>query len=237
MTEMTPRTLAVVLFAALAACDGDPPELTPPGGPEDFLRAADVLVATQCELDAAAARSDPGFFAKQAEITLSLLVQVSESTGGGVTLTIPIGGTDLTLRRDRVPEGSALRMMDFRITHTFGSTKACPSAESPLTETGLRFIDGGLGLAEWVTEADRLVAHAGSAPSEVNYAMTFDVTLSDDRSPVFSRPINTIDAGFARQDAVAREVRHRVAVTIVPGRARQGALHDAANRFLARIDD
>lgn len=238
MTEMTPpRSLAFLLFAALAACDREPPALVPPGGEEDFLRAADVLAAAQCELDAAAARSDPRFTAKQAEITLSLIVQVSESTGGGVTLTIPIGATDLTLRRDRVPEGAALRLMDFRITHTFGSTLTCPTADAPLTETGLRYIDGGLGLAEWVTETDRLMAHTGRAPSELNYAISFDVTLSDDRSPVFSRPIDSIDAGFTRQEAGAREVRHRIAVTIVPGRPRDGALHDAANRFLERIDD
>ncbi|AZQ66941.1 hypothetical protein EF888_07180 [Silicimonas algicola] len=230
-----PRPLAFAFIAILAACDGDPPELTPPGSPEDFLRAADILVAAQCELDAAAARADPGFIARKADITLSLLVRVSESTGGGITLTIPIASTDLTLRRDRVPEGTAIRRMDFRIIHTLGDTLACPSADAPLTATGLRFIEGGLGLAEWVTETDRLVAHAGHAPSEVNYAMSFDVTLSDDRSPVFSRPTDSIETDFTRQDASAREVRHRIAVTIVPGQPFDGALHDAATRFLDRI--
>ena len=128
-----PKLLALAFVAALAACDRDPPELTPPGRPEDFLRAADVLVAAQCELDAAATRADPRFSAKKAEMTLSLLVRVAESTGGGITLTIPIASTDLTLRRDRVPEGEALRRMDFRITHTFGTTPACPSGDAPLT--------------------------------------------------------------------------------------------------------
>lgn len=230
-----PRTSALALIAGLAACEGDPPQLTPPGSPADFLRAADILVAAQCELDAAAARANPSFSAKKADITLSLLVRVSESTGGGITLTIPIASTDLTLRRDRVPEGTALRRMNFRITHTFGTTPACPSADAPLTSTGLRFIEGGLGLAEWVTETDRLVAHAGRAPREVNYAMSFDVTLSDDRSPVFSRPIDSIETAFTRQDASAREIRHRIAVTVVPGQPRDSALQDAANRFLDRI--
>ena len=234
---MTPRILACAIVAVLAACDRDPPALTPPGGPEDFLRAADVLASAQCELDAAVARADPRFSASQAEITLSLVVQVSESTGGGVTLSIPIGGTDLTIRRDRVPEGTALRVMDFRISHTFRAIPICPSAEVPLTETGLRFIDGGLGLVEWISEVDRLVEHGGRVPREVNYAISFDVTISDERSPVFSRPIDTIDAGFTRQDAGAREVRHRIAVTIVPAPAGKGALQDAANRFLERIDD
>jgi hypothetical protein len=230
-----PRQLAFALIVGLAACDRAPPELTPPGSPEDFLRAADVLAAAQCELDAAALRTNPGFPAKKADITLSLLVRVSESTGGGITLTIPISSTDLTFRRDRVPEGTALRRMDFRITHIFGDTQACPSADAPLSATRLRFIEGGLGLDEWITETDRLVAHTGHAPHEVNYAMSFEVALSDDRSPVFSRAMDSIASDFTRQDASAREVRHRIAVTIIPGRPRDDTLHEAANRFLDRI--
>ena len=80
------------------------------------------------------------------------------------------------------------------------------------------------------------MAHAGRAPSELNYAMSFDVTLSDDRSPVFSRPFDSIDAGFTRQDTNARESRHRIAVTMIPGRPADSALKEAANRFLDRID-
>ena len=65
--------------------------------------------------------------------------------------------------------------------------------------------------------------------------MSFDVTLSDDRSPVFSRPIEDIDTDISRQDATARRVRHRIAVTMLPGRVRDDALGAAANRFLERI--
>lgn len=231
-TCVVPLTVCVL---ALAGCDREPPELTPPGGPEDFLRAADVLTAAQCELDAAARRSDPQFPVEKAEITMSLLVQVSESTGGGITLSIPISGTDLTLRRDRVPEGTAIRRMDFRVIHELGATPACPTPDQPVTEAGVRFIDGGLGLAEWVSEADRLMAQSGQTPREVNYTMSFDVTLSDDRSPVFSRPIEDIDTDISRQDATARRVRHRIAVTMLPGRVRDDALGAAANRFLERI--
>lgn len=230
------KSRALALFLALAACDRAPPELRPPGGPEDFLRAADVLAAAQCELDAAATRSGPQFYANRAEITLTLLVQVLESTGGGLTLTIPIGVTDLTLRRDRIPEGTALRVMDFQITHDFGTTPACPSEDAPLTATGLRFIEGGLGLSEWISEADRLVALTGRAPSEVNYAMGFDVTLSDDRTPEISRPFDSVSAAFTRQNVNARDSRHRIAVTILPGEASEEALRDAANRFLDRLD-
>lgn len=230
-----PRPLALALVAALAACDREPPELRPPGGPEDFLRAADVLVAAQCELDAAAARSDPRFQAKKAEITLSLLVRVSETTGGGITLTIPIASTDLTIRRDRVPEGTALRRMEFRVTHTLGATPACPSAEAPRTASGLRFIEGGLGLGEWVGETDRLAAQAGRVPHEVNYAMSFEVALSDERSPIFSRIDDSVESGLSGQDASARELRHRIAVTLLPGQPGDRALREAADRFLERI--
>ena len=230
-----PTRLALALVAGLAACDREPPALTPPGGPEDFLRAADILAAAQCELDAAAQRAGPRFTAKKAEITMTLTVRVSEATGGGITLTIPIASTDLTLRRDRVPEGTALRTMDFRLTHAFGTTPACPSEAMPVTPSGLRYIEGGLGLAEWVSETDTLVTHAGRAPSEVNYAMRFDVTISDDRSPVFTRPVDDIDGSVTRQDATARNIRHRIAVTIVPGQASDSALAEAADRFLDRI--
>lgn len=230
-----PRHLAFALVVAVAACNREAPELRPPGSPEDFLRAADVLAAAQCELDAVAARAAPQFTAKKADISLSLLVRVSESTGGGITLTIPIASTDLTLRRDRVPEGTALRRMEFRITHTFGATPACASEEVPLTTTGVRFIEGGLGLSEWITQADVLVGHAGRAPREMSYSMSFDVTLSDDRSPVFSRPIDSIESDFSRQDATAREVRHRIAVTVVPGAPSDSAIHAAADGFLERI--
>ncbi|MEW9920417.1 hypothetical protein AB2B41_12445 [Marimonas sp. MJW-29] len=229
--------LAVTLFTALAACDRDPPALTPPGRAEDFLRASDVLTAAQCELDAAATRSDPRFSATKAEIALTLAVQVSEASGGRVTLTIPIASTDLTLRRDRVPEGTALRLMDFRVTHVLGTTTSCPSAKTPITEAGPRYIEGGLGLGEWITETDRLVAIAGRVPREVNYAMSFEVTLRDDRSPIFSRMIDDVDADFSREDASVRETRHRIAVTIVPGRPRERELQEASDRFLDRLDD
>lgn len=224
---------------ALAACNSDPPELTPPGRDEDFLRAADILAATQCELDRAAQRSAPGFAAKKAEIAMTLTVQVSESTGGGITLTIPIASTDLTIRRDRVPAGAALRKMDFRFVHEIGTAPTCPTEAMPETPEGLRYVAGGLGLAEWLAETDTLVRHAGHAPREINYAMSFDVTLSDDRSPVFSRPIDQVDGSLSRQDATAREIRHRVAVTITPnapaGRTADRARQEAADRFLDRI--
>lgn len=229
------RTLVFTLFAMLTGCDTDPPELRPPGAPEDFLRASDVLVAAQCELDSAAARAAPSFFAEKAEITLTLLVRVSETTGGGITLTIPISATDLTLRRDRVPAGEALRRMEFRVSHTFATTPVCPSEEAPITSSGLRFVEGGLGLTEWLKETDRLAVHAGQTPHEINYSMSFDVTLSDDRSPVFSRAEDTIASDFSRQDTNARETRHRIVVTIVPGKPSDAALKDAAQRFLDRI--
>ena len=229
------RILALALIAVLAACDRDPPELRPPGGPEDFVRASDVLVAAQCELDLAAARANPKFRARKAEIALSLLVRVSESTGGGITLTVPIAATDLTLRRDRVPAGTALRRMEFRVTHVLGTTPSCPSAGTPVSASGPRYVEGGLGLGEWIRETDRIAAHAGRAPRQVSYAMSFEVTLSRDRSPVFSRIDDSISSDFTRQDASAREVRHRIAVTMVPGPPSDRVLQDAADRFLDRI--
>lgn len=223
----------------LAACDRDPPELRPPGGPEDFLRAADVLVAAQCELDRAIKSSPAAFPAKKAEIAMTLTVQVSESTGGGVTLSIPIASTNLTVRRDRVPQGAAFRRMDFRITHDLGSTPACPTENAPTTATGIRFIDGGLGLDAWVSETGTLARQAGQTPHAINYSLSFDIAISDDRSPVFSRPINDADGSLTRTNTNAREVRHRIAVTMVPdaraGPASDRARRDAADRFLERI--
>lgn len=231
--------LAMAAIAFLAGCDRDTPDLVPPGGPDDFLRAADVLVAAQCELDrAAAARAGPLKVAR-AEIAMTLTVRVSESTGGGISLTIPIASTDLTLRRDRVPEGAAFRKMDFRITHDIGSAPDCPSEALPTAPGGARFIKGGLGLTEWMTETAILSRQSGQVPYEVHYAMSFDVSVSDDRSPVFTRPFDDIDGSFTRQDANAREVRHRIAVTIAPGatgRAGDGKRRAAADRFLERID-
>lgn len=231
---------AAAMLLLLGACDREPPALRPPGGTDDFLRAADVLVAAQCELDRAAARPGKKFSAAKAEIALTLTVRVSESTGGGISLTIPIASTDLTIRRDRVPEGTALRKMDFRIVHRIGSTPACPTAAAPEAVSGLRYIEGGLGLQSWIAEADTLIARSGQVPTEVNYAMSFDVTVSDDRSPVFTRPLDDADGSFSRNDANAREVLHRIAVTIVPN-DRSGATSDrarsqAADRFLDRID-
>jgi hypothetical protein len=79
------------------------------------------------------------------------------------------------------------------------------------------------------------VVHVGRVPHDLNYAMCSDVNLSDDRSPAFARPIDIIDAGGNLQGASTREVRHRIAVTIVPGEPCESALHEAADRFLDRL--
>lgn len=231
--------IAALTIGLLGACNQETPALRPPGEAEDFLRAADVLVAAQCELDRAMSSTGDAFPSAKAEIAMTLTVQVSKATGGGVTLVIPIAATDLTIRRDRVPEGAAIRKMDFRVTHTFGAAPDCPTAEAPTTPEGVRFIEGGLGLAEWVAEAGTLTERAGQTPHEINYALSFDIAVSNDRTPIFSRPIDDVDGSLTRNDTSAREVRHRIAVTMIPdkagGKAADTARRDAADRFLDRI--
>lgn len=228
--------LSTALLAAGCSRDVGPP--MPPGQPEDFVRAADVIVAAQCELDTAVAEN---LAFRAAEITLTLSVQRIEAAGGGVTLGIPIAGTNLTLSRNRVPRGAALRRMDFTITHRPGETPDCPEKSDRPTPGGLRYIEGGLGLSEWVAEADTLVRKTGHVPSEVNYAMTFEVALNSALQPVFDRPIDGDTTGsLSSVDSDDREVRHRIAVTIlpdVPGEPRPtiARLRDAARRFLERI--
>lgn len=228
---------ALTAAAFLAACSDELAKQSPPGEPEDFLRAADVLVAAQCELDRAARRDPARFRFRKVDLSLTLTVQRTEAVGGGITLTIPIASTDVTLRRERTPSGAALRKMDFRTTYSVGQTRACPSEAMPTTPDGIRLIEGGLGLREWIGEMDALVAKSGSLPTEANYQMTFEIAVDNSLSPIFSRPVDDVDGSLSTRDLRAREVKHRIAVTIVPdGAAPAGALKEAADRFLARID-
>ena len=136
---------------------------------------------------------------------MTLTVQRTEAIGGGITLTIPIASTDLTLRRERTPTGAALRKMDFRLSHRIGSAPDCPTEEQPKTASGARYIAGGLGLVEWIAEADTLVTKSGQVPSEVNYQLTFEVALSKDLSPIFSRPIDDVDGTLSSRGAEAAQ--------------------------------
>lgn len=231
--------LGAAFLTVLAGCNRSSGPPTPPGKPDDFVRAADVLVAAQCELNAAAARDGATVRFRKAEVTMTLTVQRTEATGGGITLAIPIASTEVQLSRNRTPRGAALRKMDFRITHALGEPGECPTKDHPLTASGVRYIDGGLGLGEWLAETDTLVAKSGQVPAAVNYELVFEVAVSSDLSPVFSRPINDADGSLSTRDSDAREVKHRIAVTIVPevkGRAvSDKARQDAAREFLDRI--
>lgn len=237
---MSRRPLAsAVAFLLAAACSRELSDQVPPGSPEDFVRAADILVAAQCELDRAAALHAQSLGVKQADITLTLTVQEVEAVGGGVTLGIPIAGTNVTLTRERTPRGATYREMDIRLTHTFGQAPACPTKEKPKTKDGVTFIEGGLGLAEWIGEASTLARKAQTLPHELNYAMIFEVALASDLSPVFDRPIDDVSGSLASRDTDDREVKHRIAVTALPKPTGQRAatektLREAARDFLIR---
>ena len=219
-------TSALLALSLATGCSEDLSEQRPPGQPGDFVRAADILVTAQCELDKAAARDPARFRFRTAEVvdftgrvvpsaaapvpggvslTMTLTVQRTEAIGGGITLTIPIASTDLTLRRERTPTGAALRKMDFRLSHRIGSAPDCPTEEQPKTASGARYIAGGLGLVEWIAEADTLVTKSGQVPSEVNYQLTFEVALSKDLSPIFSRPIDDVDGTLSSRGAEAAQ--------------------------------
>ena len=229
------------LIAFLVACNQDLSPLTPPGDPEDFVRAADIVVAAQCELDAAVAANVQGLSIEKADLTLTLTVQRVEATGGGVTLGIPIVGTNLTLSRERTPRGATFREMDFRIVYDIGTAPDCPTKENPVTASGVRFIDGGLGLSEWVRESATLAAKSDAVPVAVNYAMVFEVALTSDLSPVFDRPIDDVSGSLASRDSDDREVRHRLVATALPKRPGKAPPSDkdlqiAAENFLQRTN-
>jgi hypothetical protein len=238
-----PHIVTRIVLAAsfLIACDREISPQLPPGVPEDFVRAADILVAAQCEMDAAVAASPQEFAITKAELTLTLTVQRVEATGGGVTLGIPIAGTNLTLSRDRTPRGATFREMDFRITHDIGSAPDCPTKDAPTTDAGIRYIEGGLGLSEWIGESRDLARKSGEIPTAVSYAMIFEVALSSSLAPVFNQPIDEVSSSLASRDSDNRDVRHRLVATALPsGPGRKAAsdakLRKAAEDFLSRTN-
>jgi hypothetical protein len=228
---------ALVIFA-LTGCGQRPVVEMPRVSEEDFLRASDILVAAQCELNRAAERTGAGFKFEKAVITMMLTVVVNESTGGGLTLAIPIAGSRITLDRSRRPIGSAIRRMDFQVTHDVKQPIDCPSETQIRTANGVRYIEGGLGLSEWFGETDTLVRNAGTAPSEINYWLGFDIALSTSLNPIISRSNGDgIRPDLSAENADDRRVAHRIAVTILPGPEGKGTEAErraAARAFLLR---
>ena len=70
MPHIVPKIVLAASF--LIACDREISPQVPPGVPEDFVRAADILVAAQCEMDAAVAASPQEFAITKVELTLTL---------------------------------------------------------------------------------------------------------------------------------------------------------------------
>lgn len=231
--------LSALVAFALTACGERPVVDMPRVSEEDFLRASDILVAAQCELNRAAKREDAGFRFEKAEITMMLTVVVNESTGGGLSLAIPIAGTRLTLDRSRRPIGSAIRLMDFQVTHDVTREIDCPSETEKKTADGVRYIEGGLGLSAWLGETDALARNAGTPPSEINYLLGFDIALSTSLNPIISRTDDDgIRPDLSSENIDDRRVAHRIAVTILPGRDGDRAAaerREAARAFLERI--
>ena len=231
--------LSALAIFALTGCGERPVVGMPRVSEEDFLRTSDVLVAAQCELNRAASRPGPGFKFEKAVITMMLTVVVNESTGGGLSLAIPIAGTRLTLDRSRRPIGSAIRRMDFQVTHDVTQAIDCPSETQNRTADGVRYIEGGLGLSEWLGETDTLVRNAGTTPSEINYWLGFDIALSTSLNPIISRTDDDgIRPDLSSENVDDRRVAHRVAVTILPGRdgkVTAAERREAARAFLERV--
>jgi hypothetical protein len=229
---------ALVIFV-LTGCGQRPMVEMPRVSEEEFLRTSDILVAAQCELNHAASRPASGFKFEKAVITMMLTVVVNESTGGGLSLAIPIAGTELTLDRSRRPIGSAVRRMDFQVTHDVTQAIDCPSATQKRTADGVRYIEGGLGLSEWLGETDTLVRNAGTTPSEINYWLGFDIALSTSLNPIISRPDDDgIRPDLSSENVDDRRVAHRIAVTILPGPEGKGTAserREAARAFLERV--
>ena len=213
---------------------------TPFASDDDLLKASDVILAAQCELNREAARPDQAFPFRKAVLTMTMTVVVTEATGGGLTLAIPIAGSRISLERGRRPVGSAVRRMDVRFVHDVTTAIDCPAKERPTTENGVRYIDGGLGLDQWIRETDLIAARSGALPAEVNYALNFDISLSDSFNPVFSRSSSSgVSPDLTPENTDARRVGHQIAVTIVPEergrRLADAALLEAAQRFQDRL--
>ena len=173
-------------------------------------------------------------------MTMTMTVVVSEATGGGFTLSIPIAGSRIALDRARRPIGSAVRRMDIQFVHDVRTDIECPSSDMATNSQGVRYIEGGLGLEQWIEETGSIVARSASQPAEINYTLGFDIALSDSFNPVFSRSSDGgISPDVSPEDVDSRRVAHRVAVTILPEapgrRISEPQLLEAARRFLDRI--
>ena len=167
------------------------------------------------------------------------LVRVTQ-TGGGLTLAIPVAGSRVSLDQARRPLGSAVREMEVQIVHNPRDTLACPSKEAPETADGVRFIEGGLGLTEWIRETTTIASRTGAKPEVLNYALAFDISLTSSFNPIFSRTSEVgVSPDLAPENADARRVGHRIAVTVLPdgarGRATNRSRLEAAERHLARL--
>ena len=228
------------MIFALVGCGERPVVQMPAVSEEEFIQTSDLLVAAQCELNRAARRPDPGFRFEQAVITMTLTVVANESTGGGLTLTIPIAGSSITLERLRRPIGSAIRRMDFQTIHDVNQSTDCPNETVRKTGNGVRYIEGGLGLSEWIDETDALLRNARTVPTEINYSLGFDIALSSSLNPIISLPSdNGISPDLSSERADDRRVAHRVAVTILLGKgssASEAERIEAARAFLDRIN-
>ena len=151
----------------LAACGEDVAVGVPKTSDDDILKVSDIVVAAQCELNRAAARQGANLKLNRAVLTMTLTAVVSEATGGGLRLSVPIAGSSISLERARRPIGSAVRRMDVQIVHDVGRPIDCPSKEDPVTAGGVRHIEGGLGLERWLIEADSVAARTGGVPVEL----------------------------------------------------------------------
>lgn len=224
----------------LVSCGEDVAVGVPNASDDAILRVSDVVVAAQCELNRAAARQGAEVRFRKAVLTMTMTAVVSEATGGGLTLTIPLAGSSISLERARRPIGSAVRRMDVQIVHDIGASIDCPSADTPVLANGVRLIEGGLGLERWLEEADRVATRTGQLPVEVNYSLGFDIGLTNSFNPVFSRSSDSgVNPDVSPETADTSRMAHRIVVTLLPvraGRVASEADHlEAAGRYLRRI--
>ena len=235
------RLTTALACLALAACGERPTVGVPPASDDDLLKASDVIVSAQCELNRQAAAGVDGIAFRRAVLTMTLTVAVTEATGGGLTLSIPVAGSRIALERGRRPVGTALRRMDIQILHDVTRPLACPSNAAPTTVDGVRYIEGGLGLEEWIVESGAIARRSGTLPTELHYDLKFEIGLSDDFNPVFSRSSAAgVSPDLSPENADSRLVAHRVAVTVIPDGQRGRVTDDdrlgAAQRYLARTN-
>lgn len=185
--------------------------------PVEYVRISDLIQTIECELDDAVSYIAERFpqyrYVRNQDAVATLKLKVLEVGGGSgdASFVIPISHGTFTIGLNGGLTSQNTRTMEFKVNFNTGRLDCQlghPGEESK------RFLEGDLGLREWLLQITEVLTKVRETPTYLSYSTNFEIKSDGGVNPKFSIVrMSGVNVGGGAKLSGSRTVTHTISIT------------------------